>query len=90
MGTCKIRNCLCLSEKKNLHISEKKAPYCIHNDIQILMSWKAPLAVEMKWDHSKVQLLENYVAVTCNDCLTEQLVQKVAAIRGTAMENCFA
>lgn len=47
------------------------------------MSWRAFLAVEMKWDHSKVQLLKNHVAVTCNDFLTGWLVgvQKVAAVR---------
>lgn len=40
------------------------------------------MAVEVKRDHSKVQLPKNQVAVTCNDFLTGWLVgvQKVAAV----------
>lgn len=62
---------------------KKTHPTIYPTGTQILMSWRAFLAVEVKWDHSKVQLPKNHVAVTCNDFLTGWLVgvQKVAAVR---------
>lgn len=79
-------------KQKCLYIYEKTHPTIYLTGAQILMSWRASLSVEMKWDHSKVQLPKNHVAVTFSDFLPGWWVgvQKVEAVKGSTTENCFA